>query len=123
MNSDSRYSRRFLFSALLLGVYLIALFLFVFFPRPVLESNSTTSITEYLQTHANLFYKILYANDRAVAIAILFGLFPPLMVWIGRHVKKYRPAPQMPGGRIFFSVLILFVVVELALQIAQEFLK
>ncbi len=73
-------------------------------------------------TYPHIFIVALgYAGG--FSCAILFGLFPPLMVWIGRHVKKYRPAPQMPGGRIFFSVLILFVVVELALQIAQEFLK
>ena len=110
MNSDSRYSRRFLFSALLLGFYLIALFLFVFFPRPVLESNSTTSITEYLQTHANLFYKILYANDRAVAIANFFMLTPFAII---THVVF----PKLKLVKIFLFGCLISTVIELA-QIA-----
>ena len=110
MNSDSRYSRRFLFSALLLGFYLIALFLFVFFPRPVLESNSTTSITEYLQTHANLFYKILYANDRAVAIANFFMLTPFAII---THVVF----PKLKLVKIFLLGCLISTVIELA-QIA-----
>ena len=110
MNSDSRYSRRFLFSALLLGFYLIALFLFVFFPRPVLESNSTTSITEYLQTHANLFYKILYANDRAVAIANFFMLTPFAII---THVVF----PKLELVKIFLLGCLISTVIELA-QIA-----
>ena len=110
MNSDSRYSRRFLISALLLGFYLIALFLFVFFPRPVLESNSTTSITEYLQIHANLFYKILYANDRAVAIANFFMLTPFAII---THVVF----PKLKLVKIFLLGCLISTVIELA-QIA-----
>ena len=110
MNSDSRYSRRFLISASLLGVYLIALFLFVFFPRPVLESNSATSITEYLQTHANLFYKILYANDRAVAIANFFMLTPFALI---THIVF----PKLKLVNIFLLGSLISAVIELV-QIA-----
>ena len=110
MNSDSRYARRFLISASLLGVYLIALFLFVFFPRPVLESNSTASISEYLQSHANLFYKILYANDRAVAIANFFMLTPFALI---THIVF----PKLKLVKIFLLGSLISAVIELV-QIA-----
>jgi len=49
--------------------------------------------------------------------AILFGLFPPLMVWAGRHYKHYHDeTKQLFGGRYFLTVLILFVVVEVVLE-------
>ena len=110
MNSDSRYARRFLISASLLGVYLIALFLFVFFPRPVLESNSTISISEYLQSHANLFYKILYANDRAVAIANFFMLTPFALI-------TNVAFPKLKLVNIFLLGSLISAVIELV-QIA-----
>lgn len=54
--------------------------------------------------------------------AILFGLFPPLMTWVGRYIKKYDYKPQVIGGRLTLMVLIAFVVLELILEITQEFL-
>jgi tyrosine-specific transport protein len=49
--------------------------------------------------------------------AILFGLFPPLMVWIGRHYKNYHDETKLLfGGRYFLTVLILFVIAELVLE-------
>ncbi len=62
--------------------------------------------------------------------AILFGLFPPVMVWVGRYIKKYDRHPlvpggraMVPGGRAFLSILILFVLVELGIEISQELMK
>ncbi len=49
--------------------------------------------------------------------AILFGLFPPLMVWAGRHYKNYHDeTKQLFGGRYFLSVLIFFVICEIILE-------
>jgi tyrosine-specific transport protein len=54
--------------------------------------------------------------------AILFGLFPPLMVWVGRYVKGYsKSGQQIPGGKIFLSILILFVIFELIIEIGGHF--
>jgi tyrosine-specific transport protein len=53
-----------------------------------------------------------------ISCALLFGLLPPLMVWVGRYVKKYKNQnPQLKGGKLVLSVLILFVCVEFVLQI------
>lgn len=49
--------------------------------------------------------------------AILFGLFPPLMVWSGRHYGGYHDkTKQLFGGRYFLTVLILFVIAEIVLE-------
>ncbi len=58
-----------------------------------------------------------------ISCALLFGLLPPLMVWMGRYVKKYpQTQRQLFGGKIMLSFLFLFVILELALEIRQQFL-
>ena len=53
-----------------------------------------------------------------ISCALLFGLLPPVMVWIGRYIKKYNTLhQQLRGGKAVLSVLILFVLVELVLQL------
>lgn len=55
--------------------------------------------------------------------AILFGLFPPVMVWVGRYIKKQGHKPQIPGGKPFLALLVVFVLIELGIQVIQEFNK
>ncbi len=57
-----------------------------------------------------------------ISCALLFGLLPPLMVWIGRYVKKQKNTYgyQLKGGKVLLSVLMLFVFVELGLQIMNQ---
>ncbi len=53
-----------------------------------------------------------------ISCALLFGLLPPLMVWMGRYVKKYQKEQhQLPGGKIVLAIIILFVVTEMILQL------
>jgi tyrosine-specific transport protein len=74
-------------------------------------------------TNPNLFLVALsYAGG--YSCAILFGLFPPLMVWIGRYQKKYvHENKQLFGGRWMLCVLMLFIGFELFIQIAHGTLK
>ena len=58
------------------AIYLASLSLFVLFPRPVLETGDASQIAQYLQTHANFFYKILYADTRLIALGNFFMLLP-----------------------------------------------
>ena len=58
------------------AIYLASLSLFLLFPRPVLETGDPSQIAQYLQTHANFFYKILYADTRLVALGNFFMLLP-----------------------------------------------
>ncbi len=73
-------------------------------------------------TYPHIFITALsYAGG--FSCAILFGLFPPVMVWVGRYIKKYDHNPQIRGGKVFLSTLILFVLIELGIEISQEFLR
>ncbi|NGX39832.1 MAG: Tyrosine-specific transport protein [Chlamydiae bacterium] len=55
-----------------------------------------------------------------ISCAILFGVYPPLMVWIGRYKKGHTTGQQIRGGRLFLSILILFIVLELVLEVIPE---
>ena len=60
----------------LLALYLFSLASFVFFPRPILESGDPLAIAEFIRTHSNFFYKILYADAQKVSLANFFMLTP-----------------------------------------------
>ncbi len=75
MSQERRIRKRDLFGATLI-LYVLVLSTFVLFPRPVLESGDPSQISEFLQTHANFFYKILYADTRVVALGNFLMLTP-----------------------------------------------
>jgi tyrosine-specific transport protein len=56
-----------------------------------------------------------------ISCALLFGLLPPVMVWVGRYLKKYEHQQrQLPGGKLVLSALMLFTFVELILQVMNQ---
>ena len=61
------------------AIYLASVSILVLFPRPVLETGDPSQIAEFLRTHANFFYKILYADTRLVALGN-FLMFTPLPI-------------------------------------------
>lgn len=70
----------------------------------------------------NIFLRALgYAGG--IGCALLLGLLPILMVWVGRYYKGY-PAihKQLPGGRILLTLLAIFVVFELTIEFTKELL-
>ena len=91
--------------AITLTIYLIALLTFTFFPRPILETGNPSAIAEYLQTHANFFYKILYADTHLVVIGNLFMLTP--FVYLAKMVF-----PQVKLIRLFFGGVFISLVIE-----------
>lgn len=91
--------------AITLTIYLIALLTFTFFPRPILETGNPSAIAEYLQTHANYFYKILYADSHLVVIGNLFMLTP--FVYLAKMVF-----PQVKLIRLFFGGVFISLVIE-----------
>ena len=91
--------------AITLTIYLIALLTFTFFPRPILETGNPSAIAEYLQTHANFFYKILYADSHLVVIGNLFMLTP--FVYLAKMVF-----PQVKFIRLFFGGVFISLVIE-----------
>jgi glycopeptide antibiotics resistance protein len=100
-----KYMRRKDLFAITLTIYLIALLTFTFFPRPILESGNPSAIAEYLQTHANFFYKILYADTHLVVIGNLFMLTP--FVYLTKMVF-----PQVKLIRLFFGGVFISLVIE-----------
>ena len=107
---DKNIRKRDLF-AIALVIYLIALLTFTFFPRPILESGNPSAIAEYLQTHANFFYKILYADTHLVAIGNLLMLTP--FVYLAKLVF-----PQVKLIKLF----LLGVFLSLAIELSQLFI-
>ena len=103
---DRNIRKRDLF-AFALVIYLIALLTFTFFPRPILESGNPSAIAEYLQTHANFFYKILYADTHLVAIGNLFMLTP--FVYLAKLVF-----PKVKLLILFLSGVFISLTIELS---------
>ena len=68
-------------------------------------------------SYPNLFLVALsYAGG--YSCAILFGLFPPIMAWVGRYRKNYTQGERLLfGGKWMLSILIFFIVIELSIQI------
>ncbi len=70
--------------------------------------------------NTNIFLIALgYAGG--ISCAILFGIYPPLMAWVGRYNKGYKGGRQVPGGKIFLASLMLLIVVELGLEVVSHF--
>jgi VanZ family protein len=90
-----------------LVIYLFAVLIFTFFPRPILETGNPSAIAEYLQNHANFFYKILYADTHLVAIANLFMLTP--FVYLAKLVS-----PQVKLIKLFLCGEVLSLTIELS---------
>lgn len=90
--------------AFTLALYFITLLIFTFFPRPILESGDPSAVSEYLRTHANFFYKILYADTQLVAIGNLFMLTPLVII-----ASRVFPAIKLQALFILGFLLSLFI--------------
>ena len=71
--------------------------------------------------YPDIFIKALgYAGG--ISCAILFGFFPPAMVWVGRYMKRYSlENQQLRGGKPLLAILCLFVLFELGVQVIDSF--
>lgn len=65
----------------------------------------------------NIFINALtYAGGYGVAL--LLGAMPVAMVWSGRYRHRFSHCePQLPGGKLFLTILIGFVILEIFLQL------
>ncbi len=100
-------SLRFRLAASAFALYLIALFLFTFFPRPILETGDPAQIQEFLRAHANFFYKILYADANQVATGNYFMLTPFI-------VMAHLVFPKVHLAKLFFAGIALSGLIEIA---------
>lgn len=66
-------------------------------------------------SHPHVFLAALdYAGG--YGCALLLGLLPILMVWVGRYVRGFQGTFTFPGGRISLFLLLLFVLFELVCE-------
>jgi hypothetical protein len=97
--------------SIVFALYLLALALFTFFPRPVLETGDPSAVAAFLQSHANFFYKVLYADTTSVAIGNYFMLTPFI-------VMAHLIFTKASLGRVF----LLGVAVSAAIEISQFYI-
>ncbi len=86
-----------------------ALTLSVFIPPAVIANGNPTIFLTALA----------YAGG--IGCALLLGLLPVAMVWVGRYQKGYRSHEQLWGGRWLLILLALFVLFELFVELIVEF--
>jgi tyrosine-specific transport protein len=56
-----------------------------------------------------------------ISCAFLFGLMPPLLVWVGRYIKRYPDEGQrLWGGKPFLICLMIFALLILMGEIIQQ---
>jgi tyrosine-specific transport protein len=56
-----------------------------------------------------------------ISCAFLFGLMPPVMVWVCRYIKHYpKDTRQLPGGKLFLIVLMLIAIFILGGEVLQQ---
>jgi tyrosine-specific transport protein len=54
-----------------------------------------------------------------IGCALLLGLLPVVMVWVGRYQKGYRSHVQLRGGKAILVLLALFILFELFIEFAH----
>lgn len=65
--------------------------------------------------YPHVFLKALdYAGG--YGCALLLGLMPILMVWAGRYYQNRRAAYPFPGGKLALVALLIFILLELAVE-------
>ena len=106
MTYKGRQLRKREIAGIAFAIYLASLSLFVLFPRPVLETGDPSQIAQYLETHANFFFKILYADTRLVALGNLLMLTPLPIILNAIY-------PSISLRKIFFTGTALSALFEL----------
>jgi tyrosine-specific transport protein len=76
--------------------------------------------TIFALIYPNIFLIALgYAGG--ISCALLFGLMPPIMVWVGRYLKRYSSdSRQLPGGKPALIILMIFALLILIGEVVQQ---
>lgn len=75
----------------------------------------------------SLFFALTYERAFLVALdtsggfgdTILNGILPVMMVWVGRYWMKLKGDFTFPGGKLSLSIVILFYIAVLTLEVFQ----
>lgn len=58
-----------------------------------------------------------------ISCALLFGLMPPVMAWVGRYIKGYpSDTMQLKGGKTMLVILMIFAMTILVGEVVQQFM-
>ncbi len=76
--------------------------------------------TIFSLSYPNIFFKALGFAGAYCAV-ILFGIFPALMVWIGRYIKKETSNYHVRGGKISLILVLVFSFVIILSQLIASF--
>jgi len=76
--------------------------------------------TIFALIYPNIFLVALgYAGG--ISCALLFGLMPPIMAWVGRYIKRYSTdSCQLPGGKPMLIILMVFAILILMGEVVQQ---
>lgn len=55
--------------------------------------------------------------------ALLLGLLPIMMAWVGRYHLRFPFNPQLSGGRLTLSVMGIFVLIEVVAEFRHLFIR
>jgi tyrosine-specific transport protein len=70
-------------------------------------------------SHPHIFLQALdFAGG--FGCALLLGLLPIAMVWVGRYRLGLTSSYQLPGGKVVLCILFIFVVFELLFEIGSK---
>lgn len=76
--------------------------------------------TIFSLSYPNLFFKALGFAGAYCAV-VLFGIFPAVMVWIGRYIKKQTSNYHVRGGKLSLILVIVFSFVIILSQLIASF--
>jgi tyrosine-specific transport protein len=76
--------------------------------------------TYYFATQFARVFLIALDTSGGFGDAILNGIMPVMMVWIGRYVRQYEAVPLVPGGRLTLVAIVLFYLCALGLEIGSQ---
>lgn len=79
--------------------------------------------TTFALIYPNIFLVALgYAGG--ISCALLFGLMPPIMAWVGRYIKHYdADSRQLPGGKPLLAILMAFAILILMGEVVQQLIS
>lgn len=70
----------------------------------------------FAMSNPHIFLRALdYAGG--YGCALLLGLLPVLMIWSLRYKMKSKVKPQLPGGKVVLTILLIFVLFEICIAV------
>jgi tyrosine-specific transport protein len=96
--------------------------------KPNLKNSSVLVVLTILPalvfalSYPNVFFKALGFAGAYCAV-VLFGIFPALMAWIGRYIRKETSSYHVRGGKISLILVIVFSFVIMFSQFIASFAR